>query len=106
MGAPNNPNPEQLLGPPPVQAPAIDFRTGPPAPNFEESRRGQHALTARTLAYWLIGILGGSVVLQYAALIVLICKQRPEESPVFEHLFNAWLPVIAGLASSAATYYF
>jgi hypothetical protein len=67
---------------------------------------GQHrAVTAQHLAYWLLGILGTSVVAQYVTLHVLIWNGKGEAVPLFEHLFNAWLPVISGLASSAVTYY-
>lgn len=66
----------------------------------------QHkAVVSRTLAYLLVGILGASILAQYATLHLLVWHSRFDAIPTFEHLFNAWLPVIAGLASSAVTYY-
>jgi len=65
----------------------------------------QEAQTARHLAIALSCALGSSVILQYLALTVLAISGRREFLPEFEHLFNAWLPVISGLTGSAVTYY-
>ena|ERR1017187_7803088 len=75
----------------------------PQKPPFDVKQH--RAETAQHLAYWLLGILGTSIFAQYATLHLLIWRGRYEAIPSFEHLFNAWLPVIAGLASSAVTYY-
>jgi hypothetical protein len=87
--------------PPPTQTGAT-FQP-PPTPPFDAKQH--RAVTAQHLAYWLLVILGASVLAQYATLHVLTWRCRPDAVPTFEHLFNAWLPVIAGLASSAVTYY-
>ena len=64
-----------------------------------------HAETAKTLAGWLIGILGGSILLQYVCVMALIWF-RGNDVKVLDDLFHASLPVLAGLAGSAVTYYF
>jgi hypothetical protein len=63
------------------------------------------AQTARQLAIALSCALGVSVLLQYLVLAALTLCGRQECVPVFEHLFNAWLPVISGLTGSAVTFY-
>jgi hypothetical protein len=65
----------------------------------------QEAQTARHLAIALSCALGASILLQYLALTVLAISGRQQFLPEFEHLFNAWLPVISGLTGSAVTYY-
>jgi hypothetical protein len=84
------PNPDQGLGfqPPPK----IDLKE-------------HEAKTARTLTYVLVAILGSSILLQYVALAILVRYSKTESIPNFEHLFNAVLPVLAGLTGSAVTYY-
>ena len=62
--------------------------------------------TARTLAFLLCVGLFASVALQYVVLTELALKGHADQIPVFEHLFNAWLPVIAGLAGAAVAHYF
>ena len=63
------------------------------------------AQTARLLAVALSCALGASVLLQYLVLTALTLCGRQDCVPVFEHLFNAWLPVISGLTGSAVTFY-
>lgn len=63
------------------------------------------AKTARTLTFVVVTMLGLSVVLQYGTMGVLIVYNKSEAIPNFEHLFNAVLPVLAGLTGSAVTYY-
>jgi hypothetical protein len=72
---------------------------------IEAAIKTQEAQTARLLALALSSALGMTVVLQYTVLTVLACRGSEKEIPVFEHLFNAWLPVISGLTGSAVTYY-
>jgi hypothetical protein len=75
-------------------------------PSNPDSLRTQHeAETARTLAYALVWILAGSIVLQYGTLCALIWRNHGDAVQNFEHLFNAWLPVIAGLNGAAIGYY-
>jgi len=74
-------------------------------PNPADLLKSHEAKTARALTFGLLSLLGFSVAAQYAALGILVWKNRGDAIPNFEHLFNAWLPVIAGLSSSAVTYY-
>jgi hypothetical protein len=77
-----------------------------PESSVDDAIRKSHAETARTLAVWFIGILCGSVLVHYICLMFLIFYGRDYGVKVLEDLFHAWLPVLAGLAGSAATYYF
>ena len=65
----------------------------------------QEAQTARHLAFALAGGLLATVGLQYLVLTALALLGHEKAIPVFEHLFNAWLPVISGLTGAAASYY-
>jgi hypothetical protein len=76
----------------------------PGLPSAEHLKKVE-AETARKLAYTLVVMLGVSVVLQYGTLAFLIVHNHSDSIPIFEHLFNTWLPVIAGLTSAAVTYY-
>jgi hypothetical protein len=76
-------------------------------PLDEYSFRARHREhTARTLAYVLVGILGGSFVLHYTATLVLQARGRIDAAESLARIFNAWLPAITGLVGSAVTYYF
>jgi hypothetical protein len=63
------------------------------------------AKTARTLTYVLAGMLGVSIVMQYGTMAVLVTYGKADSIPNFEHLFNAVLPVLAGLTGSAVGFY-
>jgi hypothetical protein len=63
------------------------------------------ARTARTLTYVVVGMLGFSILVQYGTMAALTFYKQTEAIPNFEHLFNAVLPVLAGLTGSAVTYY-
>lgn len=63
------------------------------------------ARTARTLTYVLVGMLAMSILVQYGTMAVLVANNKGEAIPTFEHLFNAVLPVLAGLTGAAVTYY-
>jgi hypothetical protein len=76
----------------------------PSLPSAEHLKKVE-AETARKLAYTLVCMLGLSVILQYGVLAILAVHNRCDSIPIFEHLFNTWLPVIAGLTSAAVTYY-
>ena len=62
--------------------------------------------TARRLAYALVCILGGTVLLHYMTVLTLIFKGKGEAIESLSRIFNVWLPVIASLVSGAVTYYF
>jgi hypothetical protein len=71
---------------------------------FEPAKH--RAQTARTLAYLLVITLASSIVLQYVSVLYLVCLGKPEALENVSKIFNSWLPVISGLVSGAATYYF
>ena len=101
MTAAANPNPADQ-NPNPGQA---GYRLDPPV-DFDKLVKQKHADTARRLAYVLVGILAGSILLHYGCVMALILLKRQEDVKTLEQLFNSLLPVISGLASAAATYYF
>jgi len=90
---------------PTKQPPSPEEGTGFQPPANPHELKVQEARTARLLTYGLVSLLAASVLAQYVVLSVLVYKGQAEAIPTFEHLFNTWLPVIAGLASSAVTYY-
>jgi hypothetical protein len=68
---------------------------------------GKHrADTARRLAYALVWILGGTVFVHYATVLVLVFIGKDNAIESLSRIFNVWLPVIASLVSGAVTYYF
>jgi len=67
---------------------------------------GRHReATARMIAISLVGILAGSALLHFIAILVLAHDQANALEEM-NRFFNAWLPVISGLVGSATTYYF
>jgi len=106
LAAPENPSPETKIGfrpevPPPPPEQQTGYRLDP-----SDLLKHRHADTARKLAYALVALMGITILLHYTSLTILLSLKRDEEAKTLERLFNALLPVIAGLASSAATYYF
>jgi hypothetical protein len=71
---------------------------------FHEAKH--RAETARSLATWLVGILGGSVALHYVLTAILAFTGHEDAIKNLNSIFNAWLPAISSLVSAAATYYF
>lgn len=71
---------------------------------FHEAKH--RAETARSLAFWLVGILGASVGLHYTLTVILALCGKEEATKNLSSIFNAWLPAISSLVSAAATYYF
>ena len=67
--------------------------------------KANEAKTARTLTFVVVALLGLCILLQYVTMGVLTIYNKPDAIPNFEHLFNAVLPVLAGLTGSAVTYY-
>ena len=101
----DNPNPEPKTGlRPEGPPPQVDLQTGYQPP--PDTLKQLHAQTANKLAFWLLGILGGSIVLQYACVMTLVLYKRDDAIKVLDDLFHAWLPVLSGLAGAAITYYF
>lgn len=71
-----------------------------------EPEKKHRAETARYLAYGLVGILALTILIQYGMTVVLICQNRESGVATLEKLFSTLLPVLSGLVSGAATYYF
>lgn len=71
---------------------------------FHEAKH--RAETAKSLATWLVIILGASVALHYTLTAVLAFGGKEEATKSLNSIFNAWLPAISSLVSAAATYYF
>ena len=64
------------------------------------------AETARSLATWLVVLLGASLGVHYLLVCILAFSGKEEAIKNLSAIFNAWLPVISSLLSAAATYYF
>ena len=105
MVAPNNPESEVNTGfqPEATQLPA-DQRGY--QPNTADLLRQRHAETARKLSGWLVWILAGGIILHYGCVMLLVISKHEEAAKLLEDLFHSWLPVVAGLAGGATTYYF
>ena len=71
---------------------------------FQEAKH--RAETAKTLATWLVIILGLSVGVHYLLTAMLAFGGKEEAIKNLNSIFNAWLPAISSLVSAAATYYF
>lgn len=72
--------------------------------SFHEAQH--RAETAKSLATWLLIILGGSLLLHYSLTAILAFGGKEEAIKNLNSIFNAWLPAISSLVSAAATYYF
>jgi hypothetical protein len=72
--------------------------------HFHEAKH--RAETARSLAKYLVFILGGSLALHYLLTVLLAFGGKEEATKNLNSIFNAWLPAISSLVSAAATYYF
>ena len=64
------------------------------------------AETAKSLALWLVAVLGGGLLLHYIFVLFLAFGGKEAALETLGSAFNAWLPVISSLLSAAATYYF
>jgi hypothetical protein len=71
-----------------------------------EPEKKHRAETARYLAYGLVGILAFTILIQYGMTVFLIFQNRESGVATLEKLFSTLLPVLSGLVSGAATYYF
>lgn len=75
-----------------------------PLQSFNKDKH--EATTARRLSYLFVGVLAGYFVLHYAATFAAAIWLSAEAQETFQNIFNAGLPVLSGLAGSAATYFF
>ncbi len=95
------------------QSPAVEVRVGTldatrrievtPLPSLPPRDR-----VAAHLSYMLVGMLSGVIVLHYLCIIIVsYCNTTydKEVATSLDQLFNKVLPVIAGLAGSASTYF-
>jgi len=64
------------------------------------------AETARSLAKWLLIILGASLGTHYLLTVILAFGGKEEAIKNLNGIFNAWLPAVSSLVSAAVTYYF
>jgi len=71
---------------------------------FHEARH--RAETARSLAKWLVWLLGAGLGVHYVLFSILAFGGKEEAIKNLGAIFNSWLPVISSLLSAAATYYF
>lgn len=67
--------------------------------------RADQAKTAIKLAYWLVGIMVGSSVLHYAAIITLSLGGHADVAGQVTPIYDKWFPVITGFTGSAITYF-
>ena len=64
---------------------------------------------AGQIAYILLALLGGTVLLHYLMTAIFIVCFREKYEPIgreFDKVFNNLLPILSGLVGSAVTYYF
>ncbi|MGC1720684.1 MAG: hypothetical protein WA746_17020 [Isosphaeraceae bacterium] len=64
------------------------------------------AETARSLAKWLLVILGASLGTHYLLTAILAFGGKEEAMKNLNSILNAWLPAVSSLVSAAVTYYF
>jgi hypothetical protein len=71
---------------------------------FHEAQHRAH--TARRLAYWLVVVLGATMLVHYASVMFLEIEGKHEAVESLSSIFHAFLPVISGLVGGATTFYF
>lgn len=62
--------------------------------------------TRQLLTYVIIGLLGTTFFFHYVSIAWLIDPKETTRVAAVQKIFDVWLPVIAGLAGSAATYFY
>jgi hypothetical protein len=63
------------------------------------------AKTARTLTFFLVGMLGVSFIVHEGLVVLMSFHNRADAVTTLEHTFNQWLPVLAGLVGTAVGFY-
>lgn len=71
---------------------------------FHEAEHRAH--TARKLAYWLVGLLGATILVHYICVMILEVEGKHEAVESLSSIFQSFLPVISGLVGAATTFYF
>jgi hypothetical protein len=71
---------------------------------FHEAKH--RADTARRLAYWLVVVLGATMLVHYSSVMFLEIEGKHEAVESLSSIFHAFLPVISGLVGGATTFYF
>lgn len=84
----------------------IDGGTIEPLEELMFQEQKHRAETARRMAFLLVWIMAISVGLHFVTTAVFAAYGNTEAIDGLGKIFNMWLPVISGLVSSAATYYF
>jgi len=77
-----------------------------PLEDYRVEAKRHHAQTARTLAYALVGIFAGVIVLHYGGSLVLIFMGRSDGLAALDRAFNNLFPALTTLVGGALTYYF
>ncbi len=93
----------------PVEGGLVDFIEGGPvdydvAPQWQVEVK--HTQQRGKLAMVLVSLLSGLLLVQYVSIWSLNWGDKVGAMKNLESTFNAALPVISGLVSSAVTYYF
>ena len=73
---------------------------------YEQAIQKQEADTTRRLAFLSVLMLGGYILLHYIATIIIGIWGPNSLLTPLKDIFSAALPVLSGLAGSAATYFF
>lgn len=105
MADTEKPEAQPATGLVPAESPPETVQTGY-QPDISGLLKKSHVETANKLAGWLLAILGGTVLIHYTCVMVLIFTGHTDGATILEDLFHSWLPVLSGLAGAAVTYYF
>jgi len=78
---------------------AVQGATRPPTREADSGTR-------QLLTYVIIGLLAATFLLHYVSLAWLIDPKETTTVAALQKVFDVWLPVVSGLAGSAATYFY
>lgn len=79
-----------------------EITLGPEPVSWKEKHESE---TAKVVAFSLLAILAGSIVLHYVAVIILMVNDQKDTVDVLSQVFDSWLPVISGFVGGAVTFY-
>lgn len=74
-------------------------------PTSEIDLKAHEAKTARALTLVLVVMLGISFATHVALVVLMTFRNKSDAIPAVEHIFNQWLPVLAGLVGTAVGFY-